>query len=85
MAIDTVQKRASSIGQYWPAGTLDRITALEEYGGIAVGVAVTPEPVGVPELIRLTMRTPGTLYAGRHTPVQRSGRQSDDGYTIHRR
>jgi len=85
MAIDTVQKRASSIGQYWPAGAVDRIMALEEYGGIGVGVAVTPEPVGVPELIRLTMRTPGTLYAGRHAPSQQAGRQTDKGYTIRRR
>ena len=58
MAIDTVQKRASSVGWYWPTANVDRMASIEEYSGLEAGVASTPMPVGVPELIGPTMRTP---------------------------
>ncbi len=63
MAIDTVRKRASSVGMYWPGADLDRVASLEEYDGIEAGTPITPSPVGIPELIGPTMRTPTHLLA----------------------
>jgi hypothetical protein len=85
MAIDTVYKRASSIGQYWPTANVDRYASLEEYSGIGAGAAVTPDPVGVPELRRLTMhRGEHSISIGR-TPKDYSSRTSGGNYSIRRR
>lgn len=76
MAIDTIQKRSSSIGCYWPSAGVDRVASLWEYSSDWVGPITPPSPVGVPELLGLTMVTPSESY---------STRRSTDGYSIHRR
>jgi hypothetical protein len=85
MAIDTVYKRASSIGQYWPTANVDRYASLEEYSGIGAGAAVTPDPVGVPELRRLTMHRSEHLTAIRRTIKDYATRGPDGNYSIRRR
>ena len=85
MAIDTVGKRASSVGCYWPSGVVDRIAGLEEYSGLAVGVAVTLEPVGVPELRRLTMRRGTTTLSTGRTEKLYQNRRGGSTLSIRRR
>ncbi len=82
--IDTVRKRASAAGLYWPGSTVDRIASIEEYSGIGAGKAAVPSPLGVPELIGPTMRTPGhVLTIGREDSGLSLGSRKD-GLSISR-
>jgi hypothetical protein len=85
MAIDTVRKRASSVGMYWPGADLDRVASLEEYDGIEAGTPVTPSPVGVPELIGPTMRTPAHLLAIGHSGKTLAAGHTTKQHSIRRR
>lgn len=66
MAIDTPQKRASTVGSYLPATVLQRDVSADEYA-FGPGTYVPPQPVGTPELRGLTMRRTGTIYTTRRT------------------
>jgi hypothetical protein len=85
MAIDTIRKRASAAGWYWPTDRVDRYSAIESYVGISAAASVTPVPVGVPTIWGPTMHTP-THHLTAGTPGGGlSSRAPGNGLTIRRR
>ncbi|MDD5391098.1 MAG: hypothetical protein PHD37_17305 [Gallionellaceae bacterium] len=79
MSLNSAWARASSAGWYWPLAGVDRMSSIDEYYGLGVGALPTPMPVGVPELIGLTMRTPKhyvvTGRTGYEMSIGRRGRK----------
>lgn len=93
MGIDTIAQRTSAGGTIWPSGTLDRVAATEEYSWLIAGPYVPPEPVGIPELRRLTMHRTADGISSRHgeeheaighSEAQTATRRTEDRLTIAR-
>jgi len=85
MAIDSVRKRASSVGCYWPTAEVDRIASLWEYSGLDAGPLVPPDPLGVPELRGLTMHRTDVALAARSGASGVSSRRGGSTLSIRRR
>lgn len=83
MAIDTIHKRTSSAGWYWPTDDVDRMSSIDEYNGIGAGAAA--EIPGTPELRTLTIHRTDTHYTIGRSLAGYSTRRSGTKYTTRRR